>query len=185
MHRRNQFCAGCVSVDAVLTPQLRDPSTLARQPLHKSTQPHNHNHNSQEETSQECSMAASSHVSHFGDGDPTHPTRFIWQNKEDLIRRLQIEAGAVTWCISDELVSWQPGFNPLFHRLGLTLFRLHGPGCQAEPGQPGCLPLNSLQKRSLLKCTVWCHVAKLVIATWQDSRLQTQESRRSNEQGKE
>ena len=41
MHRRNQFLVGCVSVDAVLTPQLRDPSTLALA-VPGCTKAHNH-----------------------------------------------------------------------------------------------------------------------------------------------
>ena len=40
MHWRNQFLAGCVFVDAVLTPELRDPSTLALAP--RCTKAHNH-----------------------------------------------------------------------------------------------------------------------------------------------
>ena len=42
---------GCVPVAAVLTPELRDPRTLA---LDSCTKAHKHNR-SQEETSQECS----------------------------------------------------------------------------------------------------------------------------------
>ena len=41
MHWRNQFLAGCVFVDAVLTPELRDPSTLALA-VPGCTKAHNH-----------------------------------------------------------------------------------------------------------------------------------------------
>ena len=108
--------AGCVSVDAVLTPQLRDPTTLTRRPLHKSTQPQ-----PQQSGRNQPGMFTASilQVSQFG--------RFISQNKQDLMPVANLVpshgASATSWSVGS------PGFNLFF----------------ASAAKPGLLPLNSLQ----------------------------------------